>query len=159
MLAWPASPHLRLLLALALGIVLGAALSPYADGTWIGWVNGAVLRPIGQLFLRLIFMIVVPMVVAALVVGVFDLGRGRDLSGVVGRTLAFTVVLSTAAVVIGISLVNLLQPGRGIALQDSLAAGRIFRDFGFVGHIVRLCPSRRRKERRFAGSGGGAAAR
>ena len=114
--------HVRLLIALALGLILGTALSPYAAGTWIAAVNTQVLRPIGQLFLRLIFMIVVPMVVAALVVAVFELGRRRDLSGVVGRTLGFTVLLSSASVVIGVTLVNLVRPGATLQLQSALPA-------------------------------------
>jgi DAACS family dicarboxylate/amino acid:cation (Na+ or H+) symporter len=58
------------------------------------------------------------MVFAALVVGVYDLGRGHGLKGVAGRTLAFTVVLSGASVLIGMLLVNLLQPGRGVRLGE-----------------------------------------
>ena len=111
--------HVRLLIALVLGIVLGTALSPYAQGTWIAAVNTSVLRPIGQIFLRLIFMVVVPMVFSALVVGVYELGRRRGLSGVVGRTLVFTVVLSTASVAIGILLVNMIRPGTGLQLQTA----------------------------------------
>jgi DAACS family dicarboxylate/amino acid:cation (Na+ or H+) symporter len=111
--------HVRLLIALVLGIVLGTSLSPFAQGTWIAFVNTSILRPIGQIFLRLIFMVVVPMVFAALVVGVYDLGRRRGLSGVVGRTLFFTVVLSTASVVIGILLVNVIRPGAGLQLQTA----------------------------------------
>lgn len=111
--------HVRLLVALVLGIVLGTALSPYAQGTWIAAVNTSVLRPIGQIFLRLIFMIVVPMVFSALVVGVYELGRRRGLSGVVGRTLVFTVVLSTSSVVIGLVLVNMIRPGTGLQLQTA----------------------------------------
>jgi DAACS family dicarboxylate/amino acid:cation (Na+ or H+) symporter len=109
--------HVRLLIALVLGIVLGTALSPYAQGTWIAAVNASILRPIGQIFLRLIFMVVVPMVFAALVVGVYELGRRRGLSGVVGRTLMFTIVLSASSVVIGILLVNVNRPGMGLRLQ------------------------------------------
>jgi DAACS family dicarboxylate/amino acid:cation (Na+ or H+) symporter len=114
--------HVKLLIALALGIVLGTVLSPYAQGTWIAAVNASVLRPIGQIFLRLIFMIVVPMVFSALVVGVFELGRQRGLSGVVGRTLVFTVLLSAASVVVGLALVNLVRPGDGLDLQIAAAA-------------------------------------
>lgn len=109
--------HVKLLIALVLGIALGTALSPYAQGTWIATINASLLRPIGQIFLRLIFMIVVPMVFAALVVGVYELGKGRGLSGVVGRTLLFTVVLSTASVVIGVTLVNVIRPGVGLELR------------------------------------------
>ena len=82
--------HNKLGIALLLGITLGAALHPYADAPGLVAFNTHVLRPIGQIFLRTIFMIVVPMVFSALVIGVYQLGRGRDLSGVAGRTLGFT---------------------------------------------------------------------
>ena len=114
--------HSKLGIALVLGITLGAALHPYADAPWLLALSTHVLRPIGQIFLRAIFMIVVPMVFAALVVGVYELGRGRDLSGVAGRTIVFTVLLSAASVGIGLALVNILQPGRGLDLPASSSA-------------------------------------
>jgi Na+/H+-dicarboxylate symporter len=109
----------KLAIALLFGIALGAALHPYADNPGLVAFNMHVLRPIGQIFLRSIFMIVVPMVFSALVIGVYQLGRGHNLSGVAGRTLAFTVVLSAASVAIGVALVNLLQPGRGFQLGSA----------------------------------------
>ena len=114
--------HNKLAIALLLGIALGAALHPYADNPGLVALNMHVLRPIGQIFLRSIFMIVVPMVFSALVIGVYQLGRGHNLSGVAGRTLAFTVVLSAASVAIGVALVNLLQPGRGFQLGSAAGA-------------------------------------
>jgi Na+/H+-dicarboxylate symporter len=114
--------HNKLAIALLLGIALGAALHPYADNPGLGAFNMHVLRPIGQIFLRSIFMIVVPMVFSALVIGVYQLGRGHNLSGVAGRTLAFTVLLSAASVAIGVALVNLLQPGRGLQLGGAAGA-------------------------------------
>ncbi|MCC7416032.1 MAG: dicarboxylate/amino acid:cation symporter [Acidobacteria bacterium] len=115
--------HTQLFIALVLGLVLGAALHGLAPGLpWVAGVNANLLRPIGQIFLRSIFMIVVPMVFSALVVGVYELGRGRGLAGVAGRTLAFTVVLSTMSVLIGIVLVNAVGPGRAFQLQATTAA-------------------------------------
>jgi dicarboxylate/amino acid:cation (Na+ or H+) symporter, DAACS family len=64
-------------------------------------------------------MIVVPMVFSALVIGVYELGRGHDLAGVASRTLAFTVVLSTLSVTIGIALVNLVRPGQAFPIQTT----------------------------------------
>jgi dicarboxylate/amino acid:cation (Na+ or H+) symporter, DAACS family len=106
--------HVRLLIALVVGLTLGTALSAVADGTWIEATNTHLLRPIGQLFLRLIFMVVVPLVVSALVIAVFELGRGNNLTGVAGRTLVLTLILSTASVTIGLVLVNLIRPGAGV---------------------------------------------
>jgi DAACS family dicarboxylate/amino acid:cation (Na+ or H+) symporter len=114
--------HTKLFVALVAGIALGAALHSQSESAWITAINANLLRPIGQIFLRSIFMIVVPMVFSALVIGVYDLGRGRDLSGVAGRTLWFTVVLSTLSVAVGILLVNLLRPGDNVALQQAVAA-------------------------------------
>jgi DAACS family dicarboxylate/amino acid:cation (Na+ or H+) symporter len=110
--------HTKLFIALVAGIVLGAALHS-SSIPWVAAVNTNVLRPIGQLFLRAILMVVVPMVFSALVIGVYELGRGDDLAGVAGRTLVFTVVLSTMAVGIGLLLVNIVRPGDAFPLQSA----------------------------------------
>jgi DAACS family dicarboxylate/amino acid:cation (Na+ or H+) symporter len=109
--------HTKLLIALAAGAALGAALHPLAGTAWIDAVNANLLRPIGQIFLRLIFMIVVPMVFSALVIGVYELGQAHGLGGVMVRTLRFTVILSTISVVIGVGMANLIQPGRAFQLS------------------------------------------
>jgi len=114
--------YVRLLLALVFGIVLGTMLHSYAETPALAAFSTHVLRPIGQIFLRTIFMIVVPMVFSALVIGVAQLGRGHDLSGVAGRTLGFTVLLSGASVLIGVGLVNLVRPGDGVQLTTSPAS-------------------------------------
>jgi DAACS family dicarboxylate/amino acid:cation (Na+ or H+) symporter len=67
-------------------------------------------------------MIVVPMVISALVVGVFDLARGQGFGRVARRTLAFTVTLSAVSVLIGMALVNLLQPGDSQQLRAAMPA-------------------------------------
>jgi DAACS family dicarboxylate/amino acid:cation (Na+ or H+) symporter len=108
--------HTRLLVGLLAGLALGAVLHPSRDTAWVTGLL-AITRPIGQVFLRSIFMIVVPMVFSALVIGVYELGKAQGLGNVIRRTIAFTVVLSTSSVVIGMLLVNLLGPGRGLNLQ------------------------------------------
>ena len=113
--------HTRLLIALLAGAALGAALHAYQDLDWIHVLNQNALRPIGQIFLRSIFMIVVPMVFSALVIGVYELGRGRDLVSVAGRTLLFTVTLSALSVVIGVTLVNVFQPGSVFQIESQAA--------------------------------------
>ena len=112
--------HVKLLIALLLGIATGTALHARPDALWLMAVNTHVLQPIGQIFLRLIFMIVVPMVFSALVLGVYELGRGHGLGRVAGKTLMFTVVTSALSVAIGIGLVNLLRPGRSVQIDAQL---------------------------------------
>jgi DAACS family dicarboxylate/amino acid:cation (Na+ or H+) symporter len=113
--------HTRLFVALVIGAALGAALHSLADSALIIAINTNLLRPIGQIFLRAILMIVVPMVFSALVIGVYELGRGHDLAGVAGRTLAFTIVLSALSVAIAIVLVNVFRPGDAFPIEATAA--------------------------------------
>jgi DAACS family dicarboxylate/amino acid:cation (Na+ or H+) symporter len=78
-----------------------------------------VTEPVGKLFLRLLFMLVLPLVMAALPLGVAGLGDLRALGRVGLRTLLYTVGVSVIAVAIGVTLVNLLQPGRGFQLGNA----------------------------------------
>jgi DAACS family dicarboxylate/amino acid:cation (Na+ or H+) symporter len=103
--------HTRLFIALIAGGIVGVLLHPYADAPAVSWTAANILRPIGQIFLRSIFMIVVPMVFSALVIGVYELRQGSGLPGVAGRTLMFTTVLSSASVIVGLLLVNAIRPG------------------------------------------------
>ncbi len=73
-----------------------------------------VTGPIGQLFLRLLFMLVVPMIFSALVMGVADLEL-RHLGRLGARALGYTVVISSIAVLIGLGLVNVFRPGEGMS--------------------------------------------
>src|SRR5687768_2158297 len=74
-----------------------------------------VSQPIGQIFLRLLFMLVLPLIFSALALGVAGLGDVRGLGRVGLKTLAYTVVVSSIAVLIGLVLVNLLRPGEGMS--------------------------------------------
>jgi DAACS family dicarboxylate/amino acid:cation (Na+ or H+) symporter len=133
----PVKLHTQLLVALVAGAAVGLALDGLVDAPWLAWTAANLLQPIGQLFLRAIFMIVVPMVFSALVIGVYELGRGHDLKGVAGRTLIYTVLLSACSVAIAVALVNLVRPGDRIdraavpvqtsgvqAIQANVAAAR-----------------------------------
>jgi len=114
--------HHLLLTALVLGVFLGAVLHPYAEHPVLLGVSQHLLNPLGQIFLRLIFMVVVPLVFSALVLGVFELGQSHGLGSVAKRTLLYTGITSTASVVIGISLVNIFKPGHGYTIEPSLLA-------------------------------------
>jgi len=107
--------HTRLLVGLVLGAGLGLVAKAFAgDAAWLAWVLANVTGPIGQIFLRLLFMLVVPMIFSALVMGVADLEL-RHLGRLGARALGYTVVISTIAVFIGLALVNLFKPGEGMS--------------------------------------------
>jgi DAACS family dicarboxylate/amino acid:cation (Na+ or H+) symporter len=112
--------HNKLLLALIFGAILGTLLHSQNDSSWLLFINSNFLQPIGQVFLRLIFMIVVPIVFSALVLGVFELGESRGLGKVAAKTLLYTLVASGTSVLIGVGLVNFLKPGKGFQIDASL---------------------------------------
>lgn len=112
--------HTRILIGGLLGAVAGI-LAHLLFATDTGIEPGLarfialVTGPIGQVFLRLLFMLVVPLIFSALILGVVELGDPRRLGRIGLKTLLYTVIISAIAVLIGITLVNLLQPGAGIS--------------------------------------------
>jgi Na+/H+-dicarboxylate symporter len=118
--------HLRIALGLVVGTVLGGIVHALAPDHWlVGWSVTYFARPIGQIFLRLLFLLVLPLVFSALALGVAELGDPRKLGRIGLVTLLYTAVLSAVAVALGVAVVNLLQPGIGIdpAVREQLLAG------------------------------------
>ena len=120
--------HWKMAIGFGAGLLLGmvAYYVSGADAEWVQWLTTYVTQPAGQLFLRLIFMLIIPLLFSALVVGIAEMGDVRSLGRVGWKTLAYTVVVSGIAVVIGLVLVNWLQPGVGVdraAAEQMLAEG------------------------------------
>lgn len=103
----------QLTIALVLGLVAGGLLHEYRD-PWLRSLIVDWLNIVGQVFLRLIFMIVIPLIASALILGVYELGASHGLGRVLRRTLTYTVIASAASVFIGVTLVNLVRPGDGV---------------------------------------------
>ncbi|MDX1251506.1 MAG: dicarboxylate/amino acid:cation symporter [Gammaproteobacteria bacterium] len=104
----------KILVGLVVGALLGIAARLAAQGApWLDWLVENITLPVGQIFLRLLFMLVIPLLFSALVLGISDLDV-RRLGRMGGRMLGYTVVVSSIAVLIGMTLVNWLQPGVGL---------------------------------------------
>ena len=97
----------RILVAMLLGVVLGAAWGE--DVVAIAWI--------GELFIRLIRMIVVPLVFVTLVSGLISMGDPSKLGSLGVRTLALYLVTTLIAISIGLCLAAILQPGAGVDLS------------------------------------------
>ena len=108
--------HTKMLIGFVLGLGTGLAVhwSGAAHLAWVEWLMQWVTQPVGKIFLRLLFMLVIPLLFSALVVGIAEMGDLRSLGRVGWKTLAFTVCVSSIAVAIGITLVNLFKPGAGV---------------------------------------------
>lgn len=103
-LAW------QIFIGLVLGIVVGA----------IFFANPSVeriLQPIGDIFLRLIKMIVIPIVVSSIIVGVAGVGDIKKLGKLGGKTILYFEIITTVALLVGLLSANIFQPGNGIDMS------------------------------------------
>ncbi len=115
--------HTRILIGLAVGVIAGVTVN-YAfggDHPRVAWIIDNITQPIGQLFLRLLLMIVVPLVFSSLVVGVAGIGDIRKLGRVGLKSFAYCLVISAISVVIGLTLANTIRPGKRIDPNTSAA--------------------------------------
>ncbi len=113
---WYRQTHWRILAALAVGLIYGVV----AAGA--GWTRFTAdwIAPFGQIFLRLLLVIAVPLVLGSIITGVASLADVRKLSRLGGRTIVLYLATTFVALVIGLVLVNAIQPGASI--PDDLRA-------------------------------------
>lgn len=105
------------------GLLLGAGLGLVSHFFWAGnpvldWILKNIADPTGKIFLRLIFMLVLPIIFSAIALGIAEMKDLQTLGRVGLRTLLYTVVVSSIAVVIGILFVNFFQPGVGFTAEQ-----------------------------------------
>jgi DAACS family dicarboxylate/amino acid:cation (Na+ or H+) symporter len=104
--------HTRILIGLAVGVIAGVTVNYTFGGDHprVAWVVDNITQPVGQLFLRLLLMIVVPLVFSSLVVGVAGIGDIRKLGRVGVKSFAYCLILSAISVVNWLTLANTKRP-------------------------------------------------
>lgn len=102
------------LVALVAGLLAGVGVEMFLPANVASGIVDNFTRPVGDMWLAGIFMIVVPLLVSALILGVSDLGDVARVGRIGLRALLMTVILSGLAVILGIVAVNTIQPGQGI---------------------------------------------
>src|SRR6185503_14625189 len=109
--------HTRILIGLAVGVAAGVGVNRLLGGghAAVNWFLANVTEPVGQLFLRVLLMTVIPLVFSSLVVGVAGLGDVRKLGRIGLKSFVYCALISTISVLIGLGLVNLIKPGKRIA--------------------------------------------
>ena len=117
--------HTKILLGLALGAVAGVV----ANWLWAGdprleWVVKNVAQPVGQIFLRMLFMVVVPLIFTSLALGVASLGDLKRVGRIGAKTIGFFLVTTGFAAAIGLTMVNVVRPGDALdaGIRDQLMA-------------------------------------
>jgi proton glutamate symport protein len=141
-LAW------QILLGLILGIAVGAVLNYYSsDKAW--WI-ATVLQPAGDLFIRLIKMIVIPIVISSLIVGIAGVGDSKKLGRIGIKTLLYFEIITTLAIVVGLLLANVFEPGHGIDMsqlrisdisQYEKTTSEVQSNHAFISTLLNLVPS------------------
>lgn len=121
--------HVLMLIGFLVGLSGGLAvnLTIGGDTPWVQWLTSNITGPAGQIFLRLLFMLVLPLLFSALVVGVAEMGDLKTLGRAGTKSLLFTVFISAIAVIIGLVMVNVFRPGDGVdpaLAQQLLEQGR-----------------------------------
>ncbi|WP_075980453.1 cation:dicarboxylate symporter family transporter [Bacillus massilinigeriensis] len=135
-LAW------QILIGLVLGVIVGAIFygNPHI---------GTYLQPIGDIFLRLIKMIVIPIVISSIIVGVASVGDTKSLGRLGGKTLIYFEIITTIAIIVGLLSANIFQPGAGVDMQtlqktdinSYVDTAETVQNHGFADTIVNIVPS------------------
>ena len=122
----PIALHTKILIGLVLGALTGGLLNSLlgAANPNLIFVADHITNPIGQLFLRLLLLIVVPLVFSSLVIGVAGLGDLRRIGRIGVKSLVYTLIISAISVVIGLTLANTIRPGERVdpTVSESLKA-------------------------------------
>ncbi len=105
--------HTKILIGLMVGVFGGLLVNFTLGGEHpnISWAVENFTRPIGQLFLNLLLMIVVPLVFSSLVVGVARIGDIRKLGRIGFKSFGYSLVVSAISVAIGLTVANTIRPG------------------------------------------------
>lgn len=99
--------HWQILIALAGGTLFGIYFPELT--IWISWI--------GDLFLKLLKMVIIPLIVSSIITGIAGIGSPENLGRLGLKTIGFYMVTSLLAILLGLFLVNVIQPGTGADLS------------------------------------------
>ncbi|PSQ96563.1 MAG: dicarboxylate/amino acid:cation symporter [Bacteroidetes bacterium SW_9_63_38] len=123
-MSWYKKLHWQIII----GLVLGLGYGVLAAGAGWGSFTSDWIAPLGTVFLNLLKLIAVPLILASLVVGVASLRDLSTLSRIGGKTFGLYLLTTTIALVIGLVLVNTLQPGRTVSEDTRTRLEQTYQD-------------------------------
>lgn len=115
--------HTKILLGLAVGLALGITvnLTVGTDNPTVEMINDYLAVPVGQIFLRMLFMVVMPLVFASISLGVAGLGDIRKVGRVGGKAIGYFLVSTALAAALGLIVVNLMRPWERVTPETRVA--------------------------------------
>ncbi len=145
--------HWKIIIGMVLGIIFGFIMNTYSGQQFVtDWV-----APFGTIFINLLKLIAVPLILASLIKGISDLKDISKIKSMGLRTISIYIGTTLIAIIIGLSIVNLVKPGAGMpqetiekiklkyendaGVADKLAKASAQQDAGPLQSLVDIFPS------------------
>jgi proton glutamate symport protein len=124
--------HWQVLIAMGLGALLALA---FGELVWVS--------KLADIFMRLLRMVIVPLIFASIVSGVSSIGDGRSLGRLGAKTLAYYLMTSLLAIVVGLTLANVIRPGAGLAVTtaDPVSPDTLETPDSLADVVIRMIPT------------------
>ena len=133
--------HWQILIAMLLGIGIGVIFQNTFHGTPEGTIY-SLITSLGVIFVRLLKMVIVPLIFTSIVTGVSGIGGGKSLGRIGTKTFLYYLTTSLFAIIIGLTLTNLIQPGNGVnlGLQESFDHSKLQTPGSPADILIRMIP-------------------
>lgn len=107
--------HSQIIIGMIIGIVAGLVLKNFVTDADTLHIISQWVEPVGQIFLRMIFMMVIPLILSALILGIAELGDLKRIGKMGVKLLLYSLIVSAISVFIGVIMVNIFEPGNHLA--------------------------------------------
>ena len=133
--------HWQILIAMGLGVIIGFIFQITCHGNPEGIVYTFVTS-LGVIFVRLLKMVIIPLIFSSIVTGVSGIGGGKSLGRMGIKTFLYYLTTSLFAIIIGLTLTNMIQPGNGVNLgmQESFDHSKLQTPGSPADILIRMIP-------------------
>src|SRR5699024_5855956 len=122
----------QILIAFIIAIILGMIFRESIE----------VIKPLGDLFLRLIRFIIAPLILTTLIVGVASTGDPKSLGRVGGKTIGYYLVTTAIAIIIGLAFAYVISPGKGLNIDvEATEAVEVNETEGVIQTFLNIIPT------------------
>lgn len=125
---WYASLYVQVLTAIVAGVLLGH----FAPAT------GEALKPLGDGFIKLVKMIIAPVIFLTIVTGIAGMRDLGSVARVAGKAFSYFLFFSTLALIVGLVVANVVQPGAGLNIDPASLDGAKVADYAAKAHETTL---------------------